>query len=303
MSASSPRQNVIGAAAVVGALACWSIGPVFIKYLTGHFDVWSQNVYRYLAASLFLLPLLIVKIGGGKMQHTVWRRALLPAVFNVLMQTFWASSLYYVNPAFMSLLTKTSVLWTALFAMALFTEERGLLGNGVFWAGLVLSAAGVAGVILSRPDFAATGTVKGVLYVMLAAPLWSAYVVSARAAFRHTSSEVSFAVICLYTTVGLLAAALLFSRRLFVLPTGAGPWTAVVVSGTLCIGTAHVLYYMSQKRLGSTVPGIVTLASPLGVLLVSGAVLGERLLPAQWFWGAVLIAGALFAILARRRAT
>ena len=155
--------------------------------------------------------------------------------------------------------------------------------------------------ILARPDFAAAGTRAGIACSLTAAVLWSAYTVSARAAFRHTPSRVAFSVLCLYTTVGLIGAALVFSQRLFDLPAGLWPWAVVVASGALCIGAAHVLYYAAQKRIGTTVPSIILLASPLAVLSVSALAYGERLHPAQWLWGILLLVGCALAIFARRR--
>lgn len=42
--------DAVATLATVGALLSWSTAPIFIRYLGGHFDSWSQNLFRYLAA-------------------------------------------------------------------------------------------------------------------------------------------------------------------------------------------------------------------------------------------------------------
>jgi len=299
-SATRRGANTIWTLAVLGTLAGWSLGPNAIKYLSGCLDPWTQNFYRYLAASLSLLPALAAAHARGRLDPRVWRRALLPSAVNVIMQSGWAFSLYYINPGFMILLTKSDLIWVALFSFAVFPPERVLLRSPLFWTAVVLSVVGVLGVVLSRPDFAAQGTLTGIVLTLVTSLLWAAYAVSAKAAFRTTPSIQGFAVVCLYTTAGLGMAAAIFGRPFRALPAGVGPWSVVVVSGIVSIAVAHVLFYAAMKRIGATIPALILLASPFTVLAASGMLFGERLLPAQWLWGVVLLGGCALAILAER---
>lgn len=297
----SIRGYGVGVLATVGALLFWSIGPIFIKYLTGHFDAWTQNFYRYLVACLVLLPVLVVARHRGNLDSSVWRRALLPALLNVAMQCGWASSLYHVNPGFMVLLTKSSVVWTAMLSFMLFEDERPLVRCPAFWIGVLLAFAGLVGVTLARPDFSVAGTGLGVTLVLGTSLLWAAYTVSARAAFRHINSVHGFAVICVYTVIGLGAIMRVVSRRFTELPVQPVVWMALAVSGVLPIAVGHALYYAGMKRIGATVASLILLASPAIVLAISSVRFGERLVLRQWPWAGVLLAGCVCAILARPR--
>lgn len=289
-----------GIAACAVSLLAWSTGPLFIKYLTGYFDSWSQNFYRYLAASLFWLPLLIVYHLQGRLPAAVWRRALLPASMNAVMQTFWALGYYFLNPAFMSLLGKASILWIMLLSTVLFPEERRLFRLPRFWAGLILCAAGVVGVVLSRDDFAFVGTRTGIFVTLLSGVTWALYSVSARAAFRDIDSRIGFAVTSSYTTVGLAVAALCFGRPFDLSAVTPWAWWCVVISGVTSIALAHVFYYAALKRIGITIPAVAILATPFTVLAGSFLVFGERLTWVQCGWGLVLLTGATLAVLAQR---
>jgi len=299
----SSRDTTIGALGSLGGLVGWSIAPVFIKYLTDYFDSWTQNFYRYLVACLVCAPLLLAAKRRGRLHPDVWRAALYPAIPNVIMQCFWAAGFYYVNPGFGTLLAQSSILWTAVFAMTAFPEERGLLRSPALWGGLLLSGVGVAGVILARPDFAARGTLAGILIVLSSSFFWAAYTVTARGAFRNIPSQQGFAVMCLYTTVGLGLIGLVVSRQVVHPPRIPSAWVAIVVSGIVSIALAHIVYYVAQKRVGATIPALILLLVPFSTLALSWAVFGERLLPAQWGWGIVSIAGSGLFVLAHRHIT
>ncbi|HOV76665.1 MAG TPA: DMT family transporter, partial [Sedimentisphaerales bacterium] len=129
------RIDMVATGACLGTLACWSLSPLFIKYLTGHVDSWTQNAVRYSVASLLLLPFLIHASASGGLSSKVWRRAILPSFANIAMQSLWAAGFYYIGPAFMTLLSKTSVLWVTGFSLIVFREERPLIRSPRFWAG------------------------------------------------------------------------------------------------------------------------------------------------------------------------
>ncbi|MHA1572126.1 MAG: DMT family transporter [Alphaproteobacteria bacterium] len=301
MTQQSSRINLQGTVATLAALACWSIAPVIIRYLSGPVDFWTQNCLRYGTALLFWLPYLILRVRRGDFDHRVWRKALVPGAACVVMQSFWASSLYHIEPAFMALLTKSSVLWIALLSMLLFADERRLLGSGCFWWGMALSFAGLVGVIVSKPDFAAGGTPKGIVFVLIAALLWAVYTVSARATLRQIDARVSFSVIVLYATLGLTILAVLFGAPAQCRRLTASHWWAVVVSGIFSIALAHVFFYAAIRRIGATIPSIILLASPFAVLAVSAVWFGETLNRWQWVFGLVLIAGSALAIQSQGR--
>src|SRR5512137_212108 len=77
------RFDTLAAMACLATLACWSSAPIFIKYLTGYVDAFTQNFLRYGAACLFWLPLLIRDARAGRVTRAVFVAALLPAAPNI----------------------------------------------------------------------------------------------------------------------------------------------------------------------------------------------------------------------------
>lgn len=62
---------------------------------------------------------------------------------------------------------------------------------------------------------------------------------------------------------------------------------------------AHTFYYAAIKRIGATIPALIILAQPFGVLLLSSFIFGEQMNAYQFLFGVVLLSGAGMAIWAR----
>lgn len=294
------KVDVSATFACIGALTFWSLGPIFIKYLTGYLDSWTQNLLRYSVACLFWLPFLLSSIRKKNLDKRVWRRAAVPAVANVVMQSLFASGYYYIGPAFMAMLMKSSIIGIAGFSLIFFPEERTLVKSNRFWSGLVLSVVGVAGVLYYKEDFVATRTLTGIIIALLTAFMWAVYTLSVRIAFKDIDSRHGFSVISIYTVAGLSMLGLLFGQLSDCLLMGVRQWAFVVISGVMCIALAHVLYYTAMRRVGATIPALVVLAQPFIVLAISYVVFGETLNVFQLLFGAVLLSGSALAIWAQQ---
>jgi len=285
--------------ACVGALSFWALGPIFVKYLTGYVDSWTQNLLRYSVACLVWLPFLFFSIKTKRLDRRVWRRAVVPGVANVIMQSLFACAFYYIGPAFMVLLTKSSIIWITSFSLIFFPEERALVKSKRFWSGLALSAMGVIGVLYYKEDFAAAGTLTGIVLALAMAFMWAVYIVSARIAFKDIDSRQGFSVISIYTVGGLFVLALLFGELGDCVKMGAWQWACVVISGATAIALSHTLYYSAMRRIGATIPALVMLAQPFIVLAISYVVFRESLNVFQLLFGVVLLAGSGLAIWAQ----
>ncbi|MFH1371221.1 MAG: DMT family transporter [Planctomycetota bacterium] len=301
MSKSTPNSlNYVGVLSCLGTLICWSSAPLFIEYLTGHLDLWTQNLLRYAAACLFWLPFLIADARAGRLPKAVWNRALLPFIPNIIMQTLWAAAFYYIDPGFASLLSMTGFLWVIILSIIFFAEEKRLLGNRLFRLSILLSVVGLAGVIFFHPAFMQSYTKMGITIVLLYGLIWGFYGVAVKIAFRDIDSRTGFSVVSIYTVVALFILTMFMGQPQKCLDMPLAGWVATVVSGVTGIALGHVLYYTSIRRLGSTTPSLVQLAQPFVVAVISYFVFSEVLNPLQWGFGIVLIAGSALAIAAKK---
>lgn len=304
MSKTSTRSfDSLAALSCLGTLICWSSTPLFIKYLTGYLDLWTQNLLRYTVAVLFWLPFLLADAKAGRVPKIVWKRALLPFIPNIIMQTLWAAAFYYIDPGFASLLATTAFLWIILLSIVFFADERRLLGSRLFQLSIVLSVIGLAGVMFFHPAFASSYTIAGIVIILLYGLAWGFYAVAVKVTLRGIDSRIGFSVISIYTLGALFILTLFTGQPHDCLKMPASGWAATVVSGIVGIALGHVLYYISIRRLGAMVPSLVQLAKPFAVVAVSYLVFGESLNILQWIFGIILVAGSAVAILAEKNFT
>lgn len=292
----TPRRKAVFA--LMFALVLWSTPAVFVKYLIPHIDPFTQNFYRYASSAVFLLPWLIWRLRQrGMLTRKELKCLLYPSIPNFLSQISWTFAMKWLYPAFVSLFNKSSILFSCTLAVIFFPAERWLFRSKRFLLGLGLSAVGTVGLVLLRPD-AGKGEINfAVVLVLLSALMWATYSTAVKKFASDIGARVSFAVISLYTTLWLLIPALIWGDLSLVTKV---PWhvnVILVVSGLLCIGIAHPLYYFALKELGLSVCATMLLSTPVGALLLSHWIFGEVLTSGQILFGLVLLSGGAFTIL------
>lgn len=295
------RQKAWVALAIV--LVLWCTPTLFVKFLMPYYDPFAQNFLRYASGVALMLPLLAwqqsrkpVALGKRQLLRLLW-----PTVPNVLHQTGWVFALQWLNPAFTSFLNKSSIFFAAIMAYAFFPEERWLFRSRRFLWGVFLCIAGTAGLSLLRRDIGELTINVAVLLVLMSAAMWATYSVTVKKVAAEMGSTASFAVVSVYTTLGLLPPVLLWSD---IGSWQHAPWhvnVVLVLSGMLCIGLGHTLYYYALKVIGVSVCATMLLLTPLGTLLLSRWFFGETLTAGQLASGVLLLTGGALTVLVREK--
>lgn len=296
------RDLHIGAiACLLGAIVCWGIPPVMLRYLAlGRYvpDGYTTNLVRYPIATMLYLPLVIAAARRGGLGR-FWVAALLPASVNIVGQTFFGIAPYYMPAGMMSFLVRVSVVWSILGAFWLFPDERRLVRSTLFWLG---GALALGGFVLMSWFSGAAGeiTVGGVVIILLCSVFWGLYDITVRYTMRKLDPLVVFGVIGNYSSVGLILLAPMGEPSSLL---RLSPWHAVllVVSAFIGITAAHGMYYVAIQRLGVAVSALTLMLTPFISLVGSSLFLGEHFSPVQWICGIMLIAGATLALWSRQR--
>jgi drug/metabolite transporter (DMT)-like permease len=295
----SQKVDITATVETLATLFFWSLAPIFITCLTKCIDSWTQNFLRYLVSGILLFPFLVISIRKKKFDKSLWRKAIFPAAANITMQSIYAEAFYYINPAFMTLLMKSSIVCTALFSLVFFVDERPLVKSRRFWLGMILSIAGVTGVMYYHADFTAARTMTGIILSLASGLFWAIYTIAARIYFKKSDSIQAFSVTSIYTTIGLGGLTFLFGNFAGSLNMNAWQWSYVVVSSIIGIALSHVLYYAAMRRIGATIPALIILAQPFLVLAFSYFLFGESMNIMQFVSGVILLAGSAIAIWAQ----
>src|SRR5213595_4289646 len=138
-----------GYAAVFATVLIWSTPSLFMYYLNRYYDPWAQNLYRYAVACIAIAPLVLYRIRrvGPRIDMRAVGLCLLPCLPNVVHQITQVMALFYMGPGVYTIFIRSSVIFTALLALAFFPEERLIIRQWKFQAGTLLGLIGAFGVI------------------------------------------------------------------------------------------------------------------------------------------------------------
>src|SRR5713101_4383016 len=213
-----------GYAAVFATIVIWSTPSLFQYYLNRYYDPWTQNFYRYLVACLAIAPLLIYR-SQRSAPWLNWRAVMIcfiPCLPNVIHQITQVIALFYMGPGVYAIFTRSSVIFTALLALAFFPEERHVIRQWQFQAGTVLGLIGAFGVIwfqskgqdpaLSASRMGRHIALPGLAIAFTATFCWALYGVLVKRPSAQLGSIRSFGLISFITSALLLPLTCAFGK-------------------------------------------------------------------------------------------
>jgi drug/metabolite transporter (DMT)-like permease len=302
----APARFSTGYAAVFATIFIWSTPSLFQFYLIPFYDPWAQNFYRYSVACLAVAPFVIRRFGtrGPKIDLRLIGACLVPTIPNVVHQVTQVIALFYMGPGVYAIFTRTSVIITALLALAFFPEERWIIRQWQFQVGTLLGLLGAVGVFWFQARWETGGVpLRGLGVAFTATFCWALYGVLVKRPSARLGSVRSFGIISFLTSALLLPLTLLFGKIATPLHVGLQVNIVLIISAVLCISIAHVLYYIAIREIGVALSQTLQLLCPLGALILSALIFGERLTSAQFCSAAVLLLGAFLAMRVKPAAT
>jgi drug/metabolite transporter (DMT)-like permease len=288
-----------GYAAVFATVAIWSTPSLFQFYLNRYYDPWAQNFYRYLVACLAIAPFVFYHLrrGGPKIDVRAVALCFVPCLPNVIHQITQVIALFYMGPGVYAIFIRSSVIFTALLALAFFPEERYVIRQWQFQAGTLLGLVGAFGVIWFQPNGQDRHiALPGLSIAFAASAAWALYGVLVKRPSAQLGSIRSFGLISLITSVLLLPLTFAFGKIDTPLLVGLHVNLILIISAVTCITLAHVLYYVAIREIGVALAQTLQLLCPAGALGLSALIFHERLTYAQLLSAAILLVGAFLAM-------
>ncbi len=302
------RKLSRGYAALFASIAIWSMPSLFQFYLVRYYEPFAQNFYRYSVACLAITPFVFYRVrrGGPKIDLQALGLCLIPCIPNVIHQITQVVSLFYMGPGVYAIFNRSSVIFTALLALAFFPEERHIVRQWQFQLGTLLGLLGAFGVIWfqsngQEPALSASRMGRhiawpGLLIAFTATFCWALYAVLVKRPSAQLGAIRSFGVISFITSALSFPLTLLFGRIDAPLHAGTHVNLILIVSAITCITMAHVLYYVAIQEVGVALAQTLQLLCPLGALALSAWIFHERLTSAQLISAAILLIGAFLAM-------
>ena len=295
MSGSPPASRPWFAEFVLLA-AIWGSSFLFTRLAVVEFGALPTAGVRVAIASLFLLPLLLMR-GHGRELRQHWKAVFLVGLLNSgLPFACFAFALLYLTTGLSAILNATVPLFGALVAWAWLKDRPDasrILGLVIGFAGVALLASDKAGVKAGL-----AGTAPGLLDIWgpalgIAACLLATlcYGISASYTKRYLGGLPS-----LVTATGSQIGATLGLAlpTLFFWPTrtpGLTAWLALLVVGVLCTGVAYVLYFRLIEAAGPARSLTVTFVVPVFALFYGSVFLSEAITPWMIGCGVIILLG------------
>src|SRR6266699_7096881 len=209
------RQLSRGYAALFASIAIWSMPSLFQFYLVRYYEPFAQNFYRYSVACLAITPFVFYRVrrGGPKIDLHALGLCLIPCIPNVIHQITQVVSLFYMGPGVYAIFNRSSVIFTALLALAFFPEERHLIRQWQFQIGTLLGLLGAFGVFWFQSGWQ-TGRIplRGLAIAFTATFCWALYGVLVKRPSARLGSIRSFGLISFITSMLLLPLTCLFGN-------------------------------------------------------------------------------------------
>jgi drug/metabolite transporter (DMT)-like permease len=269
--------------------AIWGASFLFMRIGAGEFGAVGLTGLRVTLAATLLLPLLRWR-GQWPALRQHWRPIAVVGIVNsALPFVAFSFAALHINAGLSSIFNATAPLWGGLIAWAWLNDRP----SGARALGL---AIGFAGVLLLGWDKAGlkTGDIGAATWAVLAClGATLGYGFAANYTKRKLAGVSPLAVAAGSQTAAALVLGL--PTLLWwpaVLPS-ANAWWSLLALGFVCTGLAYLLYFRLIAHTGPTKAITVTYLIPLFGLLWGGLFLGERVSPAMWLGGGVILLGTM----------
>ncbi len=280
------KVNSLGFLACAGAGALWGTGFYFGKIALREMSVGQMVLYRFLFASVPAIPVAIRERSPWPRRD--WTILLLAAFFGIPLQFLLQfKGLSLTTLAHASLMIGTMPVILAA-AAALFLGER-LDWTG--WCALAGSTCGACLIALggrAGPGASLLGDVLVVLSLVIAL----AWILGNKNLMqRHSALAVSSRSLLVGTVMMAVWVCLQYGRPpVHGISTEA--WLALAASGVLCTATTTLLWNWGMTQVPASQAGVFLNLEPLMGSLLGVSVLHERLGPAAWMGGAMILVAA-----------
>lgn len=277
----------------------WALTPVFVRYMSGAYDPYTQAFIRYASAALALClyaSLLYRKELFRAIRQ--WRILLPMSAMVTAMQLAWTVAIYHTTATMAQLVTTLQAPLVILLSFLVFHEERDTIRNPRFIFGTILCIIGVTGVFMRDDGKSIRIYIDlALLLLIFVSVAWAVYAVWGRHTAKGLHPVAMFTVISVYVSIGFVFTMFLFGRPETLIQAGARMNGIAFLSGVICIAVAHCAFHYSQVRLGSAFCTSIQLVSPFITHLLALCFWpDERLLWIQWAGGGILLLGSFVVI-------
>lgn len=288
------KKFYLGVFLIVLSTLGFGIMPIFAIYAyASGITVPTLLLIRFtLASALFFLYLFFKRERISLSRMELLGLFILGGVCYTAQSTLYFSSVRYITPALAVLLL---YLYPVFVAVLSFLVDKERLTAKVLISS-VLSLAGVVLINLTLPEGV---KYQGVAMAVGAALVYSFYIILGNRVVKKVPPLVTSTFVALFTALGLLVSGLASGQIGFSFEGTA--WFSILGLTLFSTVLAILTFFKGLELLGSTKSSILSMIEPVFTIIFSTVLLGESFTLRQLGGGLLVVAGAVFIVLAQSR--
>jgi drug/metabolite transporter (DMT)-like permease len=278
---------------LIGALLCWSVASIFVRYLCGYMGILTQSTFRYLSASITLFIVGAVLYRGKIILKCdkLLRLIMLTAFFGLLFQLLWVKALYLIKPGSASLISEFGTVMNVFVLSFFYEEEKKTAKSQLFFLSNVVMMIGVSMVILFNRNLSFDFNL-GAFLVIASSLCWGLYTVVIKKVLREVNSIIAMAYVAFFISLYHALLGILFGNIGEVAALPGKILFVLILSGIVSIAGSHSFFFMAIKRVGVVISNNFLLLTSVFVCILSYFIFDERLTVLQMTGGALVLGGA-----------
>ncbi len=309
----SPTSRLAASLLLLGVTVVWGWTFVVVKESLQEVDTFTFLFYRFALAWLLLLAFVGPRLRPRAVEPRVWGRGALIGLTLFLGFWFQTWGLHYTTATHSAFITGLSVVLVPVLGVLLFRERV----TAAAWLGAALSTVGLALIVFGASPPSALEPGAGVrvnlgdVLTFFGAVSFALQILLVGRFARP--QDVQPLLLAQIGVVALLSALGMAIFEGVTWPRAPVVWKGIVVTGVLATAGALWVQVRFQPLVSATGAAVIFAGEPVFAALFGYALLGERLVGAQWP-GALLILTAMLVaqwptrrrvdeVLARRRPT
>jgi drug/metabolite transporter (DMT)-like permease len=272
----------------------WALGSIFVAYFALIFDVPTQNFFRYMSASLFLLAFSLIFNKRKYLASIRQLKAILPPT--IIVFVFQFLNIYGIElttPTIGTLVTRLSVIFVDLFSFIFFYEERAIVRNKYFLWGTLVAFLGTMGVIMTGSSLFYTNDLffLGVLLSLLSAVLWALYIVTTKVSLGTVDPLSVTTNVFLISGAMFLPFSFLSNGFFRIFQVDTTTIVILLISGIVSVGIGNLLNNFVIREIGTSVSTSLQLLSIVFTAILSVVVFNEPMPLLKVVFSIVTLAG------------
>ena len=268
--------------------ALWGASFLFMRIAVPEFGPVVLAELRVAIASLFLLPLLLLRADFGELRIHWKKLATVGTVNSAIPFMLLPFSTLYLTGGFAAILNATSPLFAALIAWVWLSAKL----DGSRITGLIIGFGGVVVLVWNKASFDWSGVSLAIIAAILAS-IFYGIGANYTKKYLHGMAPLSIA-----TGSQLAAAIVLLPGAIALWPSGpisVQAWAAVITMGIASTGFAYIIYFRLIANVGPASAITVTYLVPGFAVFWGAIVIDEKLTTAMVIGCAIILFGTALA--------